>query len=332
MTVAQFGRAPRCGRGGRGFKSRRSPHGSPVVPRPRARLRWPIQAPLAQLAEHRTLNPQVLGSSPRGRTKRRPRSAGVSGTWALRVRWHEPQPAPVRARPAWASSHPLRRSGQKGTLDSADTCTRRAWKHVRAASSVSVRRDTATGRGRPAPLRRSSLRPSRRADHPADQTRPRCRLRQSRRRPAPRTQRAPELPPLLASTARAVVGEEPRRSPGHRAASDLVAALHVAGCGCVATPTAPPKLRALSRTRVQPRAPTGPWFHHRHSGSARQRLPSRSPMSGVSPGRTGISRVWVDSGPYSTGRTAGHESPLPLGQQRRGFVVAHDRLAAELTS
>ena len=25
-------------------------------------------APLAQLAEHRTLNPQVLGSSPRGRT------------------------------------------------------------------------------------------------------------------------------------------------------------------------------------------------------------------------------------------------------------------------
>ncbi len=27
-------------------------------------------APLAQLAEHRTLNPQVLGSSPRGRTNR----------------------------------------------------------------------------------------------------------------------------------------------------------------------------------------------------------------------------------------------------------------------
>ena len=27
-----------------------------------------VLAPLAQLAEHRTLNPQVLGSSPRGRT------------------------------------------------------------------------------------------------------------------------------------------------------------------------------------------------------------------------------------------------------------------------
>ena len=27
-----------------------------------------LLAPLAQLAEHRTLNPQVLGSSPRGRT------------------------------------------------------------------------------------------------------------------------------------------------------------------------------------------------------------------------------------------------------------------------
>ena len=31
--------------------------------------RLSASAPLAQLAEHRTLNPQVLGSSPRGRTK-----------------------------------------------------------------------------------------------------------------------------------------------------------------------------------------------------------------------------------------------------------------------
>ncbi len=28
-----------------------------------------VIAPLAQLVEHRTLNPQVLGSSPRGRTE-----------------------------------------------------------------------------------------------------------------------------------------------------------------------------------------------------------------------------------------------------------------------
>ena len=31
-------------------------------------LGFQFLAPLAQLAEHRTLNPQVLGSSPRGRT------------------------------------------------------------------------------------------------------------------------------------------------------------------------------------------------------------------------------------------------------------------------
>lgn len=40
----------------------------------------PAQAPLAQLVEHRTLNPQVLGSSPRGCTKHTGRSQAVFGT------------------------------------------------------------------------------------------------------------------------------------------------------------------------------------------------------------------------------------------------------------
>ena len=66
VGVAQLVRAPGCGPGGRGFESPRSPHR--IVP-------WATPAPLAQLVEHRTLNPQVLGSSPRGCTKEIP---GVS--------------------------------------------------------------------------------------------------------------------------------------------------------------------------------------------------------------------------------------------------------------
>ncbi len=62
VAVAQVVRAPGCGPGGRGFKSPRSP--SP--------------APLAQLAEQRTLNPRVQGSSPWGRTSQRPRSGRCS--------------------------------------------------------------------------------------------------------------------------------------------------------------------------------------------------------------------------------------------------------------
>ncbi len=41
------------------------------------------QAPLAQLAEQRTLNPQVLGSSPRGRTNESPGQAHSSGWLGL---------------------------------------------------------------------------------------------------------------------------------------------------------------------------------------------------------------------------------------------------------
>ena len=66
VGVAQLVRAPGCGPGGRGFESPRSPHR--IGP-------WATPAPLAQLVEHRTLNPQVLGSSPRGCTKEIP---GVS--------------------------------------------------------------------------------------------------------------------------------------------------------------------------------------------------------------------------------------------------------------
>ena len=60
VAVAQVVRAPGCGPGGRGFKSPRSP--SP--------------APLAQLAEQRTLNPRVQGSSPWGRTDLRSQDIG----------------------------------------------------------------------------------------------------------------------------------------------------------------------------------------------------------------------------------------------------------------
>ena len=67
VGVAQLVRAPGCGPGGRGFESPRSPVG----------LFFAIRAPLAQLVEHRTLNPQVLGSSPRGCTTQNPRSEQV---------------------------------------------------------------------------------------------------------------------------------------------------------------------------------------------------------------------------------------------------------------
>ena len=69
VAVAQSGRAPGCGPGGRGFEA---PSVTPV--RSNRRADEPARltgrnAPLAELAEQRTLNPQVLGSSPRGRTK-----------------------------------------------------------------------------------------------------------------------------------------------------------------------------------------------------------------------------------------------------------------------
>ena len=81
VGVAQLVRAPGCGPGGRGFETPRSPQ---IVGRYHFRYRRhealigehmavspsvePRNAPLAQLVEQRTLNPQVLGSIPRGRT------------------------------------------------------------------------------------------------------------------------------------------------------------------------------------------------------------------------------------------------------------------------
>ncbi len=44
-------------------------------------------APLAQLAEHRTLNPQVLGSSPRGRTTERPDPLQRRGSGLSCITW-----------------------------------------------------------------------------------------------------------------------------------------------------------------------------------------------------------------------------------------------------
>ena len=81
VGVAQLVRALGCGPRGRGFESPRSPQ---IVGRYHFRYRRheiligehlalspsvvPRNAPLAQLVEQRTLNPQVLGSIPRGRT------------------------------------------------------------------------------------------------------------------------------------------------------------------------------------------------------------------------------------------------------------------------
>ena len=59
VGVAQLVRAPGCGPGGRGFDSHHSPH---ILALQR------FNGPIAQLAEHRTLNPQVEGSIPSGRT------------------------------------------------------------------------------------------------------------------------------------------------------------------------------------------------------------------------------------------------------------------------
>ena len=90
MAIAQLVRAPGCGPGGRGFKSPWPPH--PVVGltgqlfyvvllviRPgllvvTTKLRPEIERASSSTAEQRTLNPQVLGSNPRGRT----RSEGIS--------------------------------------------------------------------------------------------------------------------------------------------------------------------------------------------------------------------------------------------------------------
>ncbi len=71
VGVAQVVRAPGCDPGGRGFESPRPPSYIEVPSTgPVDAKNLAEQAPLAQLAEHRTLNPQVLGSSPRGRTKK----------------------------------------------------------------------------------------------------------------------------------------------------------------------------------------------------------------------------------------------------------------------
>jgi len=82
VAVAQLVRAPGCGPGGRGFKSPRSPQPRPVgkassvsrrvepsgVPDPlRIRLHSTARAS-SSTAEQRTLNPQVPGSNPGGRT------------------------------------------------------------------------------------------------------------------------------------------------------------------------------------------------------------------------------------------------------------------------
>ena len=84
VGVAQLVRAPGCGPGGRGFETPRPPQfgcrhrvigaGRAVLFRELHRLSPSVEtrnAPLAQLVEQRTLNPQVLGSIPRGRTKHR---------------------------------------------------------------------------------------------------------------------------------------------------------------------------------------------------------------------------------------------------------------------
>ena len=84
VGVAQLVRAPGCGPGGRGFETPRPPQQNFAlfgVCRVRLReifcfsafafdlLEWrSVIAPLAQLVEQRTLNPQVLGSNPRGGT------------------------------------------------------------------------------------------------------------------------------------------------------------------------------------------------------------------------------------------------------------------------
>ncbi len=90
MSVAQVVRALDCGSSGRGFKSRHSPHlscrtRSSIGQSNGLRIHWlgvrvlpgalkmkimnfPSRAPLAQLAEHLTLNQGVEGSIPSRRT------------------------------------------------------------------------------------------------------------------------------------------------------------------------------------------------------------------------------------------------------------------------
>jgi hypothetical protein len=72
VAVAQQVRAPGCGPGGRGFKSPRSPRRR-RVPSPGlecVRVHFAGRAS-SSMAEQRTLNPQVPGSNPGGRTNMR---------------------------------------------------------------------------------------------------------------------------------------------------------------------------------------------------------------------------------------------------------------------
>jgi hypothetical protein len=91
VAVAQLVRAPRCGRGGRGFDSRRSPSPARLagfapapadVRRSSAASTLPgaaaTSASVAQLAEQPALNRCVEGSSPSG---------GTTGRHPLRRRW-----------------------------------------------------------------------------------------------------------------------------------------------------------------------------------------------------------------------------------------------------
>ena len=131
-------RAPGCGPGGRGFKSPRLPKRSrraargPVRStrlkaaiqltgeavwayssdsgRLRHRSERPLLAPLAQLAEQRTLNPQVLGSSPRGRTNpvgmRIRTPEGICELWGRSAYRARPPPMPPAARrPRYGVGH-----------------------------------------------------------------------------------------------------------------------------------------------------------------------------------------------------------------------------------
>src|SRR5436853_4592471 len=77
VAVAQVVRAPGCGPGGRGFESPRSP--STVVRSWQPRHYDRPSGASSSTAEQRTLNPQVLGSNPRGRTQPKLLLSGMIG-------------------------------------------------------------------------------------------------------------------------------------------------------------------------------------------------------------------------------------------------------------